>query len=142
MILYKQCKISLMRLSKEKVRKELDDLFTDSDRYCTQEDLSDMKYMECCIKETLRLYPSAPTIARTATEDIKLGMYNCCFSSHHFPARPIYLYFPFRRLRHSRGKQHDDCNLRSSPQPQQLSRPREVRPGKVLPRSVSTAPPF
>ncbi|XP_063907301.1 cytochrome P450 4C1-like isoform X2 [Zophobas morio] len=33
--------------------------------------LQDLKYMEMCIKEVLRMYPSAPLIARVLGEDIK-----------------------------------------------------------------------
>ncbi|KAL1139871.1 hypothetical protein AAG570_006848 [Ranatra chinensis] len=35
-----------------------------------------MKYIDCCIKEALRLYPSVPIIARKLTEDQKIGDYN------------------------------------------------------------------
>lgn len=57
----------------ELVRKELDDVFGDSQRPCTIEDATKLKYLECCIKETLRLYPSVPHIKRLNTEDFVLS---------------------------------------------------------------------
>ena len=35
----------------------------------TQNDLSKMKYLECCVKEALRLYPSVPIIGRSVEKD-------------------------------------------------------------------------
>ncbi|ESO93310.1 hypothetical protein LOTGIDRAFT_206515 [Lottia gigantea] len=48
---------------------ELDGIFGSSERYPTMEDLKDMKYLDCCIKEALRLYPSVPIFGRTFSED-------------------------------------------------------------------------
>ncbi|KAF5287034.1 hypothetical protein FQA39_LY16148 [Lamprigera yunnana] len=41
----------------------------------TVESLNDMKYLEQCIKESLRLYPSVPLISKKLSEDVKLDNY-------------------------------------------------------------------
>lgn len=57
----------------EMVNEELDRVFGDSDRPATMADLSELKYLECCVKEALRLYPSVPIISRTCVEDTVIG---------------------------------------------------------------------
>lgn len=57
-----------------KVRDEMNEIFgDDKSRPVTVEDLSRMKYLECVVKETLRVYPSVPFIQRYLVEDLKLG---------------------------------------------------------------------
>ena len=38
------------------------------------EDLQRMNYLERVIKETLRIFPTVPIIAREVTEDFKIGL--------------------------------------------------------------------
>lgn len=58
----------------QKIRDELQLIFgDDKDRPITKADLREMKYLECVLKETLRLYPSVPNISRTNFEDLKLN---------------------------------------------------------------------
>ncbi|CAL8091231.1 unnamed protein product [Orchesella dallaii] len=58
----------------KKVHEELDEIFKDDPtRDVTTADVSKMKYLECCVKESLRLYPSVPLIMRQIDHDIKLG---------------------------------------------------------------------
>ncbi|KAJ6648810.1 Cytochrome P450 4g15 [Pseudolycoriella hygida] len=57
----------------QKVVDELYGIFGDSNRPATFQDTLEMKYLERCLMETLRLYPPVPIIARQLKEDLKLA---------------------------------------------------------------------
>ncbi len=60
--------------AKDQVYEELMDLLDgSSDRPITMEDTSELKYMECCMKESIRLFPSVATTQRTLNEDTRMG---------------------------------------------------------------------
>ncbi|XP_072759237.1 cytochrome P450 4C1-like [Anoplolepis gracilipes] len=59
----------------EKIHKELEEVFKDSEKPASIKELSQLKYLERVIKETLRLYPSVPLITRKLAEDVKMGDY-------------------------------------------------------------------
>ncbi|KOB64900.1 Cytochrome P450 [Operophtera brumata] len=54
------------------VYEEIREVFGDSNRSVSAEDLPRLKYLEAVIKESLRLYPPAPIIVRKADKDVKL----------------------------------------------------------------------
>jgi len=54
----------------KKVIDEQKEIFTENYlAEVTQNDLAKMKYLECCVKEALRLYPSVPIIGRNVEKD-------------------------------------------------------------------------
>jgi hypothetical protein len=53
---------------------ELNQIFGDSDRPATFADTLEMKILERCLLEALRMYPPVPIIARKLQEDITLGI--------------------------------------------------------------------
>lgn len=58
----------------QKIYDELDAIFrNDTERQVTPEDLKEMKYLECCLKEAQRIYPSVGFISRTCEEPFRIG---------------------------------------------------------------------
>lgn len=55
----------------KRVKEEISAIFgDDTDRSITIDDLREMKYLECVVKETLRLFPPVPFISRKANKPI------------------------------------------------------------------------
>ncbi|KOB64592.1 Cytochrome P450 4M1, partial [Operophtera brumata] len=59
----------------DNIYRELKEIFGDSTRSATMEDLSKMHFLERCIKESLRLYPPVHFISRQLNEKITLSGY-------------------------------------------------------------------
>ncbi|XP_030381411.1 cytochrome P450 4g15 [Scaptodrosophila lebanonensis] len=71
--------LSLMGIHQDiqdRVIAELDGIFGDSQRPATFQDTLEMKYLERCLMETLRMFPPVPLIARELQEDLKLASGN------------------------------------------------------------------
>nr|XP_042910442.1 cytochrome P450 4V2-like isoform X2 [Parasteatoda tepidariorum] len=65
--------VGLDKHVQEKIHEELDGIFEgDNERDIDRDDLMRMKYLECVIKETLRLHPSVPFIGREVRENFKV----------------------------------------------------------------------
>ncbi|XP_043828921.1 cytochrome P450 4V2 [Dromiciops gliroides] len=61
--------------AQRKVHDELDEIFGKSNRPVTVDDLKKLKYLDCVIKESLRLFPSVPFFARTLISDCFIAGY-------------------------------------------------------------------
>ncbi|KAJ8262289.1 hypothetical protein GJAV_G00164760 [Gymnothorax javanicus] len=57
----------------KKVHEELQEVLGPSDRPITTDDLRRLRYLECVIKESLRLFPSVPFFARRICEDCSIN---------------------------------------------------------------------
>ncbi|KAJ1530206.1 hypothetical protein ONE63_005133 [Megalurothrips usitatus] len=65
--------LSILPDVQDRVHAELSDVLQGSDRPVTSEDMSKFAYMERVIKETMRLFPVAPLVARRVSEDMELA---------------------------------------------------------------------
>ncbi|XP_033230875.1 cytochrome P450 4C1-like [Belonocnema kinseyi] len=59
----------------ERARKEVDMVLDENDGKIGSVELQRLNYLEQCIRETLRLYPSVPLISRVLHEDLQLKNY-------------------------------------------------------------------
>lgn len=59
----------------KRLQQEVDEIFGDSDRSVTTDDLSRLKYLECVYKETMRLRSTVPYFGRELSEDCEIGGY-------------------------------------------------------------------
>lgn len=59
----------------DRVYEEIQECFGDSDRLCALEDLPKLKYLECCMKESIRLHPSVANFRRQISEQVQLDDY-------------------------------------------------------------------
>ncbi|XP_008543199.1 cytochrome P450 4C1 [Microplitis demolitor] len=70
-----------------RARAEVDEILKESDGQITIDEIQRFTYLECCIKEAQRLYPSVPVISKTTQEDTQ---FKHCF----VPKDTILLIYP------------------------------------------------
>ncbi|XP_011701424.1 PREDICTED: cytochrome P450 4C1-like [Wasmannia auropunctata] len=61
--------------AQECIRSEVNAIMQANGGKLTMSALNDMSYLERCLKESLRLYPSVPLISRVLSEDVKMRSY-------------------------------------------------------------------
>ncbi|NP_001351145.1 cytochrome P450 4g15-like [Halyomorpha halys] len=66
----------------EKCVEEVQRIFGDSNRPVTFQDTLEMKYIERCLMETLRMYPPVPIIARELKQELKLASCDLTIPAH------------------------------------------------------------
>ncbi|XP_070613698.1 cytochrome P450 4V2 [Erythrolamprus reginae] len=102
-----------------KVHTELDEVFGDADHHTTMDDLKKLQYLECVIKESLRLFPSVPLFARTLNEE-------CYIRGHKIPKGTDVLILPYAL--------HRD--------PDNFPEPEEFRPERFFPENSAGRHPY
>ncbi|XP_051939749.1 cytochrome P450 4V2 [Hippocampus zosterae] len=102
-----------------KVHRELQEVFGASERMASMEDLKQLKYLECVIKEALRLFPSVPFFARSLREDTKINGYKVPSGTN-----AIIITYALHR------------------DPRYFPEPEEFRPERFLPENLAGRPPY
>ncbi|XP_034087120.1 cytochrome P450 4V2-like [Gymnodraco acuticeps] len=102
-----------------RVQQELQEVFGTSNRPANMEDLKKLKYLECVIKEALRLFPSVPFFGRNIGED-------CHINGFKVPkgANAIVVTYALHR------------------DPRYFPEPEEFRPERFLPENAVGRPPY
>ncbi|XP_003972356.1 cytochrome P450 4V8 [Takifugu rubripes] len=105
--------------AQSKVHQELQEVFGESNRPITTEDLKKLKYLESVIKEALRLFPSVPFFARSLGED-------CHINGFKVPkgANAVIITYALHR------------------DPRYFPEPEEFRPERFLPENSVGRPPY
>ena len=117
--------------AQEKVWIELQDVFGKSDRNCSMQDLNKLPYLECCVKEALRLYSSVPHIERHVKEDFQLGSNLMNWLIVIYTTIDIYKVI-CRRIYDSSWMQYNFIALRNTSQSATVSESMDLRSGAFL----------
>ncbi|XP_014897490.1 cytochrome P450 4V8 [Poecilia latipinna] len=102
-----------------KVQQELHEVFGTSGRPINTEDLKKLRYLECVIKEALRLFPSVPFFARSLCDDCNLNGFKVPKG-----ANAIIITYSLHR------------------DPRYFPEPEEFRPERFFPENSAGRPPY
>lgn len=87
----------------QRVFQEIKDAHETQTSYTDAEILAKLDYLEMCIKETMRLFPVAPFLARQNVDDVKLSM-----SIYRFNMTESFLHVLVYRQLHSSKRDDPD----------------------------------
>ena len=135
--------IALHPAVQARLHDEIDRVLGRTPTALTLDDLRPLEYLECVIKESLRLRPSVPSISRELTEDVALGPYQFrkCVEPTLGPSRaptPAHASagrrLGFRPRERAQGPDRGHRHLAAAPERQILARAGHVQPGPVVRR--------
>ena len=72
----------------DKCYEEIRSVLPNKDDELSYDDLSKLDYVERCLKETMRLFPTVPVVARKVDMDFKLSEWLCAGVSGEFRLSP------------------------------------------------------
>lgn len=126
----------------ERVVEELDSIFgDDTETPATMKNLLDMRYLECCIKDALRLFPSVPMMARMVGEDVTISKSRRKISNFSLPAYYIPLPVAGGKLVPA-GTQAIIMTYALHRNPRVFPKPEQFNPDNFLPENCAGRHPF
>lgn len=125
----------------ERVVEELDSIFgDDTETPATMKNLLDMRYLECCIKDALRLFPSVPMMARMVGEDVTISKSRRKIPNFSLPA---FYTFPFAGGKLvPAGTQAIIMTYALHRNPRVFPKPEQFNPDNFLPENCAGRHPF
>ncbi|RXG69179.1 hypothetical protein Avbf_12644 [Armadillidium vulgare] len=99
----------------DKVYEEIESIFGNSEREASSSDLREMKYLDCCIKESLRLFPSVPGYGRELNEDAIIDAF---------------------QIYGSKRNKHHDIRVSVTQRPRSIPRSRNLQTRTILSRKL------
>ena len=117
-----------------KVRSEISDVLKKSSGKMSHTEIQQLHYLEMCIKESLRLYPSVPFIARKITKDLQLSEKSITLSkrSKLMIRTFLHTFFTFRKSPYTRRSNCKHAYLRFTQRWKFLARAKQIHSREVF----------
>lgn len=119
--------------AQEKAYREVCQLKIDREKELSLHTLNEMHYLELCIKETLRLFPSVPLFARKVTEDVDISKFIKDAQFESWLTDDLY----YRWCPDQAGSERDSGLSLYAERPRLFSGSRRVQAGTIFGRRIS-----